>query len=84
MALARELREEFSIEALVGSHIATHTHSYDHVSIELSAYETRVRSGEFQLHDHDAIAWVMPHEATAYKLAPADVPILEAILQLNR
>lgn len=80
-ALARELEEEFDIQVTVGSHIATHRHAYEHIKIELIAHETKIKSGEFQLRDHDAIVWVTPEEAQSYKLAPADIPILEHILQ---
>ena len=79
-ALARELEEEFSIQVSVGSHIATHRHDYEHIKIELIAHETKIESGEFELCDHDAIVWVTPEEAAGYKLAPADIPILEHIL----
>ena len=75
------LEEEFDIQVTVGSHIATHRHAYEHIKIELIAHETKIKSGEFQLRDHDAIVWVTPEEARAYKLAPADIPILEHILQ---
>ena len=80
-ALARELEEEFDLRVSVGPHVATHRHDYEHIKIELIAHETTIEAGEFQLRDHDAIVWVTPQEATSYKLAPADIPILEYILQ---
>jgi 8-oxo-dGTP diphosphatase len=80
-ALARELYEEFDVVVSVGKEIATHRHDYEHIKIELIAHETRIESGELELRDHDAIVWVTPHEARHYKLAPADIPILEHILQ---
>lgn len=80
-ALTRELFEEFDVVVSVGKEIATHRHDYEHIKIELIAHETRIESGELELRDHDAIVWVTPHEARQYKLAPADIPILEHILQ---
>ena len=80
-ALARELKEEFDLQVSVGKHVATHRHDYEHIKIELIAHETKIESGEFQLRDHDAIVWVTPTEASHYKLAPADIPILEQILK---
>ena len=80
-ALARELLEEFDIIVSVGKEIATHRHDYEHIKIELIAHETRIESGEFELRDHDAIVWVTAQEARKYKLAPADIPILDHILQ---
>ena len=80
-ALTRELEEEFDLRVSVGAHVATHRHDYEHIKIELIAHETTIEEGDFQLRDHDAIVWVTPQEATSYKLAPADIPILEYILQ---
>lgn len=80
-ALARELYEEFAVVVSVGKEIATHRHDYEHIKIELIAHETRIESGELELRDHDAIVWVTPAQARHYKLAPADIPILEHILQ---
>ena len=82
-ALARELEEEFDLQVSVGRHVATHRHDYEHIKIELIAHETTIEAGEFQLRDHDAIVWVTPQEACTYKLAPADIPILEHILQAD-
>ena len=80
-ALARELLEEFDIVVSVGKEIATHRHDYEHIKIELIAHETRIESGEFELRDHDAIIWVTSLEARQYNLAPADIPILDHILE---
>ena len=80
-ALARELYEEFDVVVSVGKEIATHRHDYEHIKIELIAHETRIESGEFELRDHDAIVWVTPLEARQYNLAPADIPILDHILE---
>ena len=80
-ALARELLEEFDIVVSVGKEIATHRHDYEHIKIELIAHETHIESGEFELRDHDAIVWVTPLEARQYNLAPADIPILDHILE---
>ena len=82
-ALTRELLEEFDINVSVGKEIATHRHDYEHIKIELIAHETQIQSGEFQLRDHDAIVWLTPEQARTYKLAPADIPILEHIIKLQ-
>ena len=78
-ALVRELKEEFSIDVRVGDYIGQAEYDYEHISIELIAYRASIQTGDFQLTDHDAIEWVTLEEATGYKLAPADIPILRQL-----
>ena len=78
-ALTRELKEEFSIDVLVEDYIGRAEYDYDHISIELLAYRASIHTGEFQLTDHDAIEWVTLEQASSYKLAPADIPILRQL-----
>ena len=75
-ALVRELKEEFSIDVSVGDYIGSAEHDYEHISIELIAYQAFISEGEFELTDHDAIEWVTKAQALNYELAPADIPIL--------
>jgi len=56
-------------------------HVYEHAIIELQSYRAKHVGGKFELRDHDAVAWVLPTELRTYKLAPADLPTVEAILQ---
>lgn len=79
VCLARELREELGIEVWVGTHVATHTHQYDHAVIELLAYEVEYQGGEFRPVDHDALEWVRPERLLDRDLAPADIPIARVI-----
>jgi 16S rRNA (cytosine1402-N4)-methyltransferase len=83
-ALARELREELGIEAQVGAEAARSRHVYDFGEIELIAHFVPSYSGELKLVDHDKIAWVEARRLLEYDLAPADVPIAEAIAAHRR
>jgi len=45
--LKRELEEEFGIQAEVGEFITSNKHHYEHISIELMAFDTTYISGYF-------------------------------------
>jgi len=84
--LQRELNEEFSIDVQVGNYVTETTHEYPEKTIKLIAYQVNYLAGEFQLTDHDMIAWVDLDEVENYKLAPADILILKdyAKQRINR
>lgn len=82
--LARELREEFGIEARVGDFLARSLHRYPEREVELLAYRVEHLSGEFELRDHDAVRWVLPEEIVPAELAPADRPLVPEILSRLR
>ncbi len=73
--LARELREELGVDAKIGDYVAESTYSYEFGVIHLIAYEATVRTSEFRLRVHDALAWVEASRLHEYELPPADVPI---------
>ena len=83
-ALYRELKEELSIETEVGEHIGDSVFEYQDKTIYLKGYLTRYLSGEFELDSHDDIAWLTAGELLNYQLAPADVPLVQRLIeQLN-
>jgi len=82
--LKRELFEEFGITTVIGTHVVTNVHAYDHITIELQSYWVEHLDGEFELRDHDKIAWVTPSDFERYEIAPADIPTVEAILSMER
>jgi 8-oxo-dGTP diphosphatase len=79
--LARELKEEFEVEVKVGGFLMESVFHYDDVgtTIRLLAYQTEYLGGNFRLRDHDKTEWVSPDELKKYELAPADVPIANAL-----
>lgn len=81
--LRRELHEEFEIEVRVGEHIATSVFEYKELTIELMGYEAEYLSGDFVLVDHSKIVWVEPKDLPGWDLAPADIPIVEAVMQIK-
>ncbi|MDD5304766.1 MAG: 16S rRNA (cytosine(1402)-N(4))-methyltransferase RsmH, partial [Elusimicrobia bacterium] len=83
-ALVRELREELGIEATVGAEAARTRHVYDFGEIELIALLVTSFTGEIKLVDHDQVKWVEARRLLEYDLAPADVPIAEAVAAYRR
>ena len=73
--LARELMEEFGIQTRVKDFFASSIFAYQHIKIELLAYDVEYLSGQFQLHDHQEIRWVPPAELDMYDFSEADIPI---------
>ena len=81
--LARELQEELSMEVLVGEKFMINEHSYEHITIRLIAYICELVSFSDTLTDHDKYEWACVSDLASLKLAPADVPIAEALVGLN-
>jgi 16S rRNA (cytosine1402-N4)-methyltransferase len=83
-ALVRELREELGIEATVGAEAARTRHVYDFGEIELIAFLVPKYTGTIKLVDHDEFKWVEARRLLEFDLAPADVPIAEAVAAYRR
>ncbi len=77
--LERELHEELGINATAGEVIAESEIRSERGSLKLVALRAEIEPGEFSLTAHDRIEWVAPHEIDRYRLAPADMPIAEAL-----
>lgn len=82
-ALVRELREELGIDARPGRYIASHQREVSHRLINLHAWHVPEFSGIPEMRYHSQLTWVSAHEALGYKLAPADIPLLEAFILLH-
>ncbi len=83
-ALARELREELGIEAVIGDEAARARHVYDFGEIELIALVVVKFTGEIKLVDHDEVKWVEARRLLEYDLAPADIPIAKVLASYRR
>lgn len=79
--LKRELAEELAIEVRVGRFVAENLFRYDHGEFLLRAYSVDLIVGELTLQVHDDFSWVPPDDLLSYRLAPADVPIAESLIQ---
>ncbi len=77
--LKRELFEELDINVQVGSFVAESHYVYDHGEFLIRAYEVEFIEQTISLTVHDALSWVSSEELKTYRLAPADIPIAEAL-----
>ena len=75
VALKRELKEEFSIDASIGKYLTDSVYEYGDININLKAYLVESFSGNLQLIDHDKIEWIKIEDIKKYDFAPADIPI---------
>lgn len=78
--IVRELREEFGVETSAGEVVATTTHRYPDVTIHLIAHRVYHLAGEWIPREHEEVRWVQYGDLLSYDVAPADVPIIEALL----
>ncbi len=80
--LYRELKEEFGLETEIGDFIMTSPYDYETGSIVLHAYFVSAHDAEIKKLDaHEQYKWVMPSELSDYEFAPADRPIVAALLK---
>lgn len=77
--LARELHEELALRCSIGSKVAESHYHYDHGEFTICAYEVSVESGTLSLSVHDRAEWVDVRNLLDFHLAPADIPIAQAI-----
>ncbi len=78
-SLTRELHEEFGMEIKITERIGENSHDYPELSITLIAYKCEFIQATFELTDHDRIAWVKKNDLHTYKMAPADIPLIDLI-----
>lgn len=77
--LARELHEELELTVEVGTFFSESIYEYERGAIRLVAYFVKILAGVPTLSVHDQIDWFSKDEAVELNLAPADLPILEAL-----
>lgn len=75
--LKRELQEEFDVETKIHDFVTESIFDYPNKTVKLMAFRVQLMGGDFALHAHDEICWVLPSQLMDYKLAPADIPIAQ-------
>ena len=81
-ALARELREELSINVEVHELITAIVDEYEDVILHIDTYRCTLISGTPTLSEHIAMAWSNKEELDKLEFSPADKPTLEKIKNL--
>ena len=80
-ALIRECREELAITLAVGDVFMDVVHAYPDLTVHLTLLNATIAEGVPQMLEHNAIRWITPGEIGAYDFCPADVEILERIME---
>ncbi len=79
--LARELKEELSIDVEVGDLCERVFHDYGTFKVNLLAYYCTIVGGNLAMTVHDKYQWVEIERLLEYDLLPADVPIARKLLE---
>lgn len=82
--LVREFNEEFDVLIKVNSEFHQNLHNYTEKTIHLKSYWAEFVEGDFKLNEHEAIEWVDISDLENYKIAPADLPVVEKLQAQKR
>lgn len=82
-SLIRELMEEMNINIKVNEYVGESIYDYGNIVISLKGYLAEILDGEIALTDHDKYEWVTLDEIGSYKIAPADIQLVEDLLKLE-
>lgn len=81
-ALRREIQEEIGIDVGVLEPMPAVEHVYDFGSIRLLPFKSYCLSRpNLALTEHVDAKWVCPHDWQSLKWAPADIPVIHALLR---
>ena len=80
-ALVRECREELAVTVAVGDVFAEVTHVYADITVHLTLFHALIAEGIPQMLEHNDLRWITPGEIPQYAFCPADVELLNRILQ---
>ena len=81
--IKRELKEELSIDAVVGDLYCCYTYKYPHVSYELYFYKIISFKGEPAKCVHDKLEWERLVNFNKYDFLPGDDPVIEKLISDN-
>lgn len=80
-ALIREIQEELGIHITVKDYFYTVEYPDPHVPVRLHAYFGQQIDGVLEAKVHTQIAWFPVSELMSLHLAPADIPIVKALIK---
>ena len=82
-ALERELDEELGVTVRALRELAVSELPQGDRLLCLEGWLAELVSGEPEAREHDALCWLRPQEVPRDTLAPADLPLLDALLSLE-
>lgn len=78
-ALAREIREELSVEIACAYPWVTQVFTYPHATVRLNFFRVTAWKGEMRVHEHQDAAWQRPESVSVAPLLPANGLVLKAL-----
>lgn len=82
-ALIRECQEELAVTLSVGDVFMEVIHEYPDITVRLTLFNALIAEGVPQKLEHNDIRWITPAEIPQYDFCPADVEILDKIMELK-
>ena len=82
-ALIRECQEELAVTLSVGDVFMEVIHEYPDITVRLTLFNAVIAQGVPQKLEHNDIRWITPAEIPQYDFCPADVEILDKIMELK-
>lgn len=82
-ALIRECQEELAVTLSVGDVFMEVVHEYPDITVQLTLFNATIAEGIPQKLEHNDIRWITPAEIPQYDFCPADVEILDKIMELK-
>lgn len=82
-ALIRECQEELAVTLSVGDVFMEVVHEYPDITVQLTLFNATIAEGVPQKLEHNDIRWITPAEIPQYDFCPADVEILDKIMELK-
>lgn len=82
-ALIRECQEELAVTLSVGDVFMEVVHEYPDITVRLTLFNALIAEGVPQKLEHNDIRWITPAEIPQYNFCPADVEILDKIMELK-
>lgn len=79
-ALIRECQEELAITLSVGELFMEVVHEYPEITVRLSLFNATIAEGIPQKLEHNDIQWITIAEIPNYQFCPADVEILQKLI----
>ncbi|WP_231458497.1 (deoxy)nucleoside triphosphate pyrophosphohydrolase [Pedobacter sp. Leaf132] len=80
--LAREIKEELSLEISIGKGLMDVIHHYSDFSLRLYPFICEYESGELNAIEHMQVKWEKIANLMAYDWAAADVPVVKELMEL--
>ena len=78
-ALARELKEELSVDVCVGDFLCTVEYDYPAFHLTMHCFFCSVVGGELTLLEHEAAKWLDMSEMRSIAWLPADMQVVTAL-----